>query len=184
MGATTVEAVGKATAAAARVAPRSLRPIARRFKALEEEVDVLWWAFGEFSELAGKPFKSMSEHAASCVAGIELATHVAGRAPLTTARAILSRILLSRGDKATDLDRAIPAAVKAIGDEWIENPLDAHPLLPVLSSLEEYRSLGHKAVWKETVFARWNIDPERSVAVLDLAEQVSRELLLVRTPAE
>lgn len=178
------EAVEKAAKATAGVAPRAFPPITRRFEALEEEVDVLWWVFGEFSELADKPFKSVPAHAAGCVAGVELASATAQRAPLPAARAILSRILQSRADKATDIGRALPAAVKVIGDEWGIERRDGHPLLPVLSSLEEYRSLGHKVVWKDAVSARWEVDPARETTVLDLAEQVTREILLARVSAE
>lgn len=173
-------AVEKATKAAAGVAPRMLPPIQRRFDALEEELDLLWWAFGEFSELADTPFKSLSEHVAGCVAGIELASHTTQRAPLPSGRAILSRILHSDAAKATDLERAVPASVTAIGGKWVEARPDGHPLLPVLSSLQEYESLGQQPVWKEAVAARLEIDPERRTTVLDLAEQVTREILLTR----
>lgn len=176
-------AVEKATKAAAGVAARALPPVTRRFEALEEEVDVLWWAFGEFSELADKPFKSVPADAAGCIAGIELASHTARGAPLSAARAILSRILQSRADSATDLGRALPAAVKVIGDAWTSDRPAGHPLLPVLSSLEEYRSLGHKPVWKEVATARWKIDPGKETTVLDIAEQVTREILLTRAGA-
>ena len=174
------DAVEKAAKAAAGVAPRALPPITRRFEALEEEVDVLWWAFGEFSQLADKPFKSLPEHAAACVAGIELASHTALRAPIPASRAILSRILQTRADKETDLGRALPAAVKVIGEQWMDTRPDGHPLLPVLSSLDEYLSVGRKPVWKESVAARWGADPARATSVLDLAEQVTREILLAR----
>jgi hypothetical protein len=178
------EAVEKATKAAAAVTSRALPAITHRFDALEEELDVLWWAFGEFSELAAKPLKSLPEQAAGCVAGIELATHTTRGAPLQAARAILSRILQSRADKATDLRRAVPAAVKAIGDTWTDHPPGGHPLLPVLSSLEEYRNVGQKPLWIESVNARWEIDVTQATTGLDLAEQVSRELLLARGPTE
>jgi GTPase-associated system helical domain len=181
---TAYSAVEKAAKAAGAVAPRALPPITRRFEALEEEVDVLWWAFAEYSELADKAFNSLPEHAAACVAGIELASHTARRAPLPSARAILSRVLESRADKATDVGRALPAAVKAIGENWVDRHPDGHPLLPVLSSLEEYRSLGHRAVWKEAIAARWGVDPARTTTILELAEQVTREILLARSPTE
>jgi GTPase-associated system helical domain len=174
------ENLNSAREAVAGVTSRALPAITRRFNALEEELDVLWWAFGEFSELAAKPLKSLPEQAAGCVAGIELATHTTRRAPLQAARAILSRILQSRADKATDLRRALPAAVKAIGDTWTDHPPVGHPLLPVLSSLEEYRNLGQKPLWIESVSARWEIDATQATTVLDLAEQVSRELLIAR----
>lgn len=176
------EAVEKATKAVAGVTSRALPAITHRFDVLEEELDVLWWAFGGFSELAAKPLKSVPEQAAGCVAGIELATHTARRAPLQADRAILSRILQSRADKATDLRRALPAAVKAVGDTWTDHPLGGHPLLPVLSSLAEYRALGQKPLWIESVRERWGIDATLATTVLDLAEQVSRELLIARGP--
>lgn len=175
------DAVAKATKAIAAVAPRPFQAVTRRFETLEEEIDVLWWAFGGFSELAGTPFESVPQHAVGCVAAIELTSHTARSAPLPTTRAILSRTLKSRAEKDTDLSRAVPAAVRAIEDDrWVDDPPEGHPLLPVLSSLHEYRSLRHKAVWKSTVPERWDVDPERTVTVLDLAEQVTREILLVR----
>lgn len=178
------KAVEKASQAASGVTSRALPPITRRFEALEEEVDVLWWAFGEHSEIADKPFKSIPEQAAGCVAGLELAARTARRAPLPSARAILARVLQARVDKPTDLRRALPAAVKAVGDQWVDAHPSGHPLLPVLSSLEEFRSLDGKEVWRETVLARWQVDPDHETTVLDLAEQVNREALLARAPAE
>lgn len=178
------KAVAKAAKAAAGVTSRALPPIARRFEALEEEVDVLWWVFGEFSEFADKPFRSVPENAAACLAGVELASRTARRAPLPTTRAILSRILQPRADKPTEIGRALPATVKLLGDEWVDQPPPGHPLLPVLSSLEEYRGVGRKAVWKESVAARLEVDPGRSTTLLDLAEQVVREVLLARVPQE
>jgi hypothetical protein len=178
------DTVEKAAKAAAALTPRALPQVQRRFEALEEEVDILWWTLGEYSELADRPFKTLSAPAAACVAGLELATHSARRAPLSSARALLSRILGGHASKVTDLGHALPAAVKVIGDDWPALHPHSHRLLPTLSSLGEFRSLNRKPVWKETVATRWQVDPARSATVLDLAEQVCREVLMAQVPEE
>ena len=170
--AATEKAAGKVSGVTTRLASAATR----RLESTEEELDVLWWCFGEFSELADKPVEALPEHAAAVVLGAELAGRTKKAAPLPSTKALLSRLLGNRVDQPATIGRAIPSALKLVDGALPD--VEGHRLLPVLSAAREYRQLEGKPAWKESL-SRWAIDPDREVRAVDLAEELVREILLV-----
>lgn len=176
-----VSAVAKAAqtaaARAAGVTGESLPAVRRRFKALEEEVDLLWWLLGEYSESTASSFKAVREAAAPCVLALDFSELVQFPCPPRATRALLSRALGTRAAKTGELGRAVGATIKAIGIDWLPDDVENHTLLPVLSAAREHHEFEGKDAWIESV-ARWQIDPVRESTALELAEQLVGELVL------
>ncbi len=176
-----VSAVAKAaeTAAtrAARVTGRSLPAVTRRFKALEEEVDLLWWLLGEYSERAESTFKAVEGAAAPCVLALDFAELVQFPCPPRATRPLLSRALDTLAPQTTELGSAVGGTIKVIGGNWILPHAQNHTLLPVLSAAREHHEFDGKDAWIESI-ARWKIDPARAPTALELAEQLVGERVL------
>jgi hypothetical protein len=171
------KAASSASTRVANVTSKLLPALNRRLNAADEELNILWWVFGAYSDSAEKPFEDVEDEALGCVAGIEFASLLRERCPLPSTKGILSRVMGERGDFALDLTQAVPATVKLVGHEWVPDT-DGHRLLPFLSSVKEYASLSGKVAWKESV-SRWKIRPKQASSSLKLGEHVMHELLLV-----
>jgi hypothetical protein len=176
-----VSAVAKAAqtaaARAAGVTGDSMPAVTRRFKALEEEVDLLWWLLGEYSERARSAFKSVDEAAAPCVLALDFGGLVAFPCPPRATRAVLSRALDTRALQMIELGGAVGKTIEVIGSDWIPNDVRNHTLLPVLSAAREHHEFDGKAAWTDSI-ARWNVDPALESTALDLAEQLVGEQVL------
>jgi hypothetical protein len=146
-----------------------------RLEATEEELDLLWWVIGGFSELADKPIDQVPTEAVGCVCGIELTAHTRRTIPLPSVRAMLSRSLGERRASMVGLTNAVPAVCNLVGRDWIPGT-DGHRLLPIVSSAMEFAALGDPG-WVTSI-SRWGIDPAHEASSLDLGEQVGTELLL------
>ena len=156
---------------------RLVAALNRRLNGADEELELLAWSFGEYSETAGRPFKSLPVAAAPIVLALEVAQATKQRVPLPSTRALLSRALGSRADKPTTLAKAVPAAVKLMDGRRF--PDGRHRLLPVLSAVGAHSEFSGKATWIESM-ARWHVDPNTEIDALALAEETVREILLNR----
>jgi hypothetical protein len=157
---------------------RLVKALNRRLDGAEEELELLAWSFGEFSETAGKPFNEVPDAAAPIVLSLEVARATKNPVPLPSTRALLSRSLGTGAGKQTTLAKAIPAAVKLI-DEGQLPDAEGHRLLPVLSAAKAHAEFGGNPNWTASM-ERWQIDPSQEVDALDLAEETVREILLTR----
>ena len=151
----------------------------RRMDGAEEELELLAWSFGDFSEIVKRPFKKVPEAAAPVVLAVEVAQAIKQSVPLPSAGALLSRALgATRSDKVTTIAKATNAAVKLADAEWLLRA-EGHRLLPVLSAFSAHAEFRGKATWVESM-ARWQIDPNREICGLALAEETLREIVLTR----
>jgi hypothetical protein len=176
-----VSAVAKAAQTAAlrasKVTGESLPAVTRRFKALEEEVDLLWWLLGEYSERADRAFKAIGAAAAPCVVALDFADLLSCPCPPRATRALLSRALGARAAQTVDLDGAVRGTAKALGSDWVSARFKNHRLLPLLSAAHEYHEFAGKQAWKESV-ERWGIDPAHESTGLEIAQQLVGECVL------
>lgn len=173
--------VKAATSAASRATSPTERlvPILqRRLAAAEEEINLLWWIIGGYSEIANRPFDAVPNHALACVTGIELVSLLQLHCPLPSNRAILSRILQDRAQETSTIADAVPATLDEVGEEWLPET-DGHALLSVISAAREFVNLKRAPVWKEAVASRWGVDAMASVANQDLADRICTELLFL-----
>lgn len=156
---------------------RVLRQLTNRAEASDEELDVLWWAFSEFSTRGARRWHAIKPLGVrAALAGAELAALTKWYVPLPSSEAILARILTD-GDAAISIVDAIGAGSGGLLDD-LSLP-QGHPLLPILSSMSEYRDLDGREAWIDST-GRWGIDPRREGTALEFAHQMLRELLLQR----
>ena len=144
--------------------------LAQRFEAhsdaADEELDVLWWAFGAqagASALADR-------HDGLLQAGLELADRHRSGAEIPTSSEILRRVLGPRGEQECVLADAVAAAA-APG-----------PLFPVLTCNAACVALAGENDWVAAA-ARLGVDPTIRRPGYEIAAQTMRELLLVRASA-
>ena len=151
------------------------RELAARLDAADEELEILWWAFSDYSELAKKKWADLAPETAALLSGIELGNKLAFEIELPSTEALLARLL----GPDTNLLVSVATAVEATGNLLgsIELP-DGHQLLPILSCISEHRALGGNPSWKGSV-GRWKIDPEHTAKKLAFARQAVRERSLL-----
>ena len=152
--------------------------LAQRFEAhsdaADEELDVLWWAFGAqagASALADR-------HDGLLQAGLELADRHRSGAEIPTSSEILRRVLGPRGEQECVLADAVAAAGGRV-------ELDAAapgPLFPILTCNAACVALAGENDWVAAA-ARLGVDPTIRRPGYEIAAQTMRELLLVRASA-
>lgn len=155
------------------------RVLAARLDAADEELDVLWWVVSGYSELARDHWSNLAPPAAALLCGLELASKLVFEVELPSTDALLARLLGPGDGDAVSLAEAVEGAGELLESNLSALDLpDGHPLLPILSSMSEYRTLQGSSSWRNSV-ARWDIDPGHSVAKLDLARQAVLERTLM-----
>ena len=149
--------------------------LAARLDAADEEVEVLWWAFSNYSELAKRTWNELDHPAAALLCGIELGNKLEFEIELPSTEALLARLLDPGTKEPVALGNAIEAGASFL--DSVELP-DGHSLLPVMSCLTEHRALRGDPSWRGSV-RRWNIDVEHSTEKLAFALQAVRERSLM-----
>ena len=170
-----VELLGKAAKDAIKELHTSQHVMADRLNAADEELEVLWWAFSGYSELAREKWSDLAPETAALLCGVELANKLAFEIELPSTEALLARLLGPNTKERILLGNAVEATADFLRSMDVT---DGHPLLPIVSSISEHRALSGKLSWKGSV-DRWNIDPEHSTEKLALACQAVRERVLM-----
>jgi len=152
-----------------------LRGLTARFEArgdaADEELDVLWWAFGAqagSSALADR-------HDGLLQAGLELADRHRSGAEIPTSSEILRRVLGDRGEQECMLADAVAAA----GGRVELDTAAPGPLFPVLTCNAAWLALAGEADWAAAA-GRLGVDPTIRRRGYEIATRTMRELLLVR----
>ena len=146
-----------------------------RLAAADEELDLLWWAFSDYSELANTRWADLAPETAAVLCGIELGNKLVFEIELPSTEALLARLLGRTLEEPVVLAKAVEGSASLV-DSMV--PTDGHPLLPILSSISEHRVLNGNPSWSGSV-ARWNIDPDHSAGKLAFALQSVRERALI-----
>jgi hypothetical protein len=177
---------GRAVVAGAKKAATSLRAsidrlgtdVTARLSSLDEELNVLWWAFSGYSERGRVRWSEFDSPAgASLVLGLELGTLFRFGIEAPSMDALVVRLLGEAADTTVTLGDAIESGSDVAGD--IETS-PGHQLFPVLSSLAEYRTLSGKPAWRTSV-SRWSLNPKHASSASELACEVVREVISART---
>jgi hypothetical protein len=170
-----VDRLAGATKALAEQLDGILGGLAERFEArsdaADEELDVLWWAFGAqaASAVVNDPADGLLQ------AGRELADRHRSKAEIPTSSEILRRVLGPRGEQECVLADAVAAAGGLVElDETVPGPL-----FPILTSNTAWLALAGEADWVAAA-ARLGVDPTIRRPGYAIAAQTMRELLLVR----
>ena len=176
-----LRAAAKAVADALQTSQDSFADVmATRLAAADEELDLLWWAFSDYSELANTRWADLAPETAAVLCGIELGNKLVFEIELPSTEALLARLLGRNPEEPVVLAKAVEASASLV-DSMV--PTEGHPLLPILSSISEYRVLNGNPSWSGSV-TRWNIDPDHSAGKLAFALQSVRERALIRNTSD
>jgi|GEM_PF-5884107 len=150
--------------------------INNRFVAADEELDVLWWAFSDYSEIEGCRWAETAAHRRPMIMALEFSRLLRFPVEPPSMTAILSRLL---GAQADDRIQVATAVNDLCSSSVVFPRHDGHRLLPILSSIGECKDFDGKATWTDSV-ARWGVVADAEVSQLELATQTLRELTLTK----
>jgi hypothetical protein len=166
----------------ARDASSSINALWHALRVQQEESNILWWLFGEWSRDLERPISSMEYPAACLIVGKELADLVADASGPPGAVAFLTRMLRAASPEPPDSVTTGTAAAAVA--EWTTSFADVpelfRDLVPVHTAVATYRELDRLEGWTQISRKRTRIDPEQALAPVQLAEQVYRERLLLK----
>lgn len=149
--------------------------LATRLDAADEELELLWWAYSEYSDLAGQKWVDLAPETAALLCGIEMGEKLTFEIELPSTATLLGRLLGPDIHATVTLATAVEGATSFL--EPVELPT-GHPLLPILSSVSEHRTLHGDPAWKGSV-GRWRISADHATDKLAFACQAVRERSLM-----
>lgn len=154
-----------------------------------EEINMLWWVFGESSDDLKRPMADLGTQAACLVAGKELAALTSVSPGPISAEALLFR-MLSSADPQPGTKVSLADAVNSVEKGWRERwflDIEAGILLdlcPVLSAVGESLRTSSKTGWRDPFKTSFGFAATSKLLPTDLSIQVYQECLLVRFSAE
>jgi hypothetical protein len=146
---------------------------------LTEEVDMLWWHIGDWSELIGKPRSALAGSAIAFASAAELGDLVRSAPGPYGAYGLLRRALAKAADKKTTLKSSIEGIeVEMLSRLRKPLPEEARVLFPVHAAinLAVERGTTH---WTEALEGLLGAIPAMEVSLYELAVQAFRERLLI-----
>ncbi len=153
-----------------------------RLRIQDEELNILWWLFGEASRDLKRPFCELSLGAAAVVAASELADLVAFPPGPNSAEAFLRRALRRKNDHKPSEPISVADAVNALEKDWtirakaILVPLgDAAPLCPLHLIITKTCEAASQDDWPALVRASCEVSPDLELDPVTLALQVFQE---------
>jgi|GEM_PF-1259238 len=160
------------------------RSLDASYRLVREELQVLWWVFGGHSDRLGVALRDLPPMTVSFIIGKELAL-LAGTIPGPhAAAALLDRALTHKKGKA--LDGAIANMLKPLSSDAIELILEnldggAVGLCPLTLAVQQFQECGKRPAWKDLYQDRSSLDVEAKLSLTDVAFQMFREGMLLRT---
>jgi hypothetical protein len=146
-----------------------------RLDATDEELDVLWWAFGGRSVDLNTRWDELAASEALLRSGLEIANRHRFEAEIPSAREILRRVLGPSGAEEYSVAEVVSGAAERVKLDTVT----PGPLLPILTSYAEYLAFEGKGGWENSA-GRYSVDPTIRRRGDEIAAQTMRELLLVR----
>jgi hypothetical protein len=146
---------------------------------LTEEVDMLWWHIGDWSELIGRPRSALAGPAIALASAAELGDLVRSIPGPYGAYGLLRRALAKAADTKTTLKSSIEGIeVDVLSKLRKPLPEGARMLFPVHAAinLAVERGTTH---WTETLEGLLGAIPAMEVSLYELAVQAFRERLLI-----
>jgi len=174
----------------ANVGEAAERMVEERLETMEEELDILWWLFGEQSRELGKPFAEIGAAHMVLIASDELAektTLVPG--PPSVKDLLGKALLLSNDGDPSILGKrvSLKELAESTESDWREKcgtRLDNHSatledFAPVWCSIVTANEVGGDG-WTTYYEQKTDMDATMSMESLDLAVQAYNEALLLR----
>ena len=153
---------------------------------LREETEMLWWYVGGWSRTYEKPLADFGTPVMPVLAGLDLGRLVRTTLGPVSVSAILYKLLHSSA-KTLPVNITIQEAVDALSQEdlsklQITDVLNkCADLCPVLSAFAKAEEIGPSPSWYTAYQRVVQIDEKTSFKPVDLAVQVFRETLLLKT---
>ncbi len=153
---------------------------------LQEESNILWWIFGEYSGTSGKGFKETGAANISLTAAKDLSQLTKFTFDFPSARSILSRVINIAGSaKHTLKESTIEEIITAIDKDYIvalvkpvENKIsDITPILLILQKSLNYASTDS---WGDPVQQQIKLETSKKISLIDFCYQLYNELLLMK----
>ena len=150
----------------------------------QEEVQIVWWLFGEYSNDLRVDFSKIEAPAAALVIGKELADHVRVFPGPRAAEAYLDRML---GRVKQKKKMSFAQAVETVDASWCQaraqeyQKSDAMRLCPLFCGLASRAELKDADAWKSVFSNRSGVDIDKPIAPIELALQAYHEFLLLRS---
>ncbi|HEY9773716.1 MAG TPA: GTPase-associated system all-helical protein GASH [Planktothrix sp.] len=145
----------------------------------DEELEILWWAFGERSEAANASFHKIPTEFKPLALSNELASKTRFLPGPVSLIPILTRAGLS-----TDQMLTVPAAINSPADSWLESigseSSDSTLLMPLHAAIYKKLETSDDKAWIESWHKSVGIDERQKFSTLNLAKQFYYECLLKR----
>jgi hypothetical protein len=165
---------------------QSVKTIINDNAIMSEELNVLWWLFGEYSKLSEKYFRQIDCKAMTILAAKELSDITKLPQGFYSAREILNRVLLaSKSSKTPIKGISVFEAVNQIDEDMrkkiIQDKGDSiSELTPCLLSIQKSIDMASGEDWSGAYKKQTTGDIKKTVGLIDIAFQVYREFLFVK----
>lgn len=179
---TAIKAVFTAAAEDQREDVKFSEDLVQTFKAQQQQVNILWWMLGDWSNELDAPFEKVPAAAAPIIAGLELGHLIVTREIPKSVKAVLHKVLTKSGDINTK--HSLIEAVNGCPRDWREKagfgdlPGEIQDLTPVLLALQSSLATESKDTWQPVYEKAIGIKKFPKEEKLDIAVQVFREILL------
>ena len=146
---------------------------------LKEEINILWWIFGEYSNTLKCKIAKLEE-AAIIVTAAELAKHTYFIPEPTSAKAFLDKMLSFIGSKKCSLQFCIDKCQQKWKSNWIKglNIQRIPELCPILFAINKSVETGGEQ-WTAVFSKSTELDPDLSDIPIELSYQLYREIMLI-----
>ena len=176
-----VKETAKQITAVKREAMKAVNTLTKHIDMKDEELEILWWAFNEFSEGRQMTFKSLKPAERPVVVGSELAGKTRMLPGPVSARALMAGTGLT-----TKTKHPISAAIDACDAEWLstQESSEASDLTPVLAAVSERLRTGKINVWAASWASVTGLDESLNISETEIAGQMYDEVLFLRSRRE
>ncbi len=164
----------------------SVKEILNRQKLLEEETNILWWLFGEYSRDLERPVRELTISKVCLVIGKELADLTNSIPGPFSAEAFLDKMISASKTEGTKKKNSIANAVNASSRDW-RNRLISQTrnqavidFCPVHFAIEKSIETHGTDDWLPAFQKSASISAKKNIAPLDLSKQIYQERLLIK----
>ena len=152
---------------------------------IREELDILWWFVGGWSQVLERPFGDLDRALAPVMAGLDLARLTSSPGGHAAAPALLQRLITAgqkKGRSKVTIGEAVDAfPPDAFGHLQLRDELKRVPdICPVLTALSRAHEIGLSPAWYASFRTASRLEPTAAFRPLDLAMQVYREALVLK----
>jgi hypothetical protein len=182
-----LEEANKQIVAIAKSSNDALADLTRRLHLQQEESDILWWIFSGYSGDLEVTFSSLGIPAAAIVGGKELADHVINLPGPVAAVALLDKIVALARNRNSKSEYSIKEVVNSRPlKEWRSKHLvmdisGVEDFCSLAYALKQSAALNSSTTWIPDFETRTGLSASDHLSPTQVAEQIYRECLLIRS---